>query len=186
MYKRNPPQGNILVEVCNCIGVSHLPVPLNHITWFLKVRIYSVLFSRSVLLWKYEFNTMSTFPLWCFTFGFAVCHQKTLAEIKERASKEALVGLGWGEVLGNKKTSRIASSMQQFIFDRESFLRMAHEKIKRTMVSARKRICLCLRVHRSVWSRRLRWCWGFWCCTSRCQCSGLCLISRYSTWGHKT
>lgn len=38
LYKRSPPEGNILLEVCSCIGVSHLPVPLNRIGWFTKVQ----------------------------------------------------------------------------------------------------------------------------------------------------
>ncbi len=55
--------------------------------WFLRVTSTYVYFS---------FNDFIFLPL-------VVCHQKPSAEKEAWVTKEALVGLGWGEILGKKK-----------------------------------------------------------------------------------
>lgn len=44
LYKKSPPQGNILLQVCNCIGVSHLPGLPGYIRGFMSmnrsIRLY--------------------------------------------------------------------------------------------------------------------------------------------------
>lgn len=85
MYKRTPPQGNILLEVCRCIGVSHLPSP---VIWDVK---HTAIRNHFVLQLAF--------------FYFAVCHQKPLEQLKVRREEETLVGLGWGEVLGKNEAT---------------------------------------------------------------------------------
>lgn len=60
LYKRVPPQGNILVQVCNCVGVSRLLVPSKEIRQFPKVQVSSLLFNFCVVMcWNVHFRSCS-------------------------------------------------------------------------------------------------------------------------------
>lgn len=50
MYKKNPPQGNIMLKVCNCIGVRHPGHPL----WVIQFHIEECLRFGACAFWEGE------------------------------------------------------------------------------------------------------------------------------------